>query len=134
MRCLDCKYDLRNLAEHRCPECGREFDPNDSGTFDYGQARRIWTCVTISAICSLGCYPVLFVLWLIGSFMRNVQKSTMLANGAYMTVVTYEPWPVTASRAAIGAFLTVPILTTCAVVAWIVISGHFHPKSQSRVD
>jgi hypothetical protein len=33
MRCLNCKYDLRNLAEHRCPECGREFDPNDATTF-----------------------------------------------------------------------------------------------------
>lgn len=33
MRCLSCLYDLRNLAEHRCPECGREFDPNDPSTF-----------------------------------------------------------------------------------------------------
>lgn len=33
MRCISCKYDLSRLAEHRCPECGREFDPNDSRTF-----------------------------------------------------------------------------------------------------
>ena len=33
MRCLSCNYDLRNLPEHRCPECGREFDPNDASTF-----------------------------------------------------------------------------------------------------
>lgn len=34
MRCLSCHYDLRNLAEHRCPECGREFDPSDSSTYE----------------------------------------------------------------------------------------------------
>src|SRR5438045_3979320 len=33
MRCLSCKYDLRHLTEHRCPECGREFDPSDPTTF-----------------------------------------------------------------------------------------------------
>jgi hypothetical protein len=33
MRCLTCHYDLRNLAEHRCPECGRGFDPSDRRTF-----------------------------------------------------------------------------------------------------
>ena len=33
MRCLNCKYDLRNLAEHRCPECGREFDPKEAKTY-----------------------------------------------------------------------------------------------------
>jgi hypothetical protein len=34
VRCLSCGYDLRNLTEHRCPECGREFDPNDPSTFE----------------------------------------------------------------------------------------------------
>jgi predicted amidophosphoribosyltransferase len=34
MRCLNCKYDLRKLSEHRCPECGRPFNPNDPKTFD----------------------------------------------------------------------------------------------------
>jgi len=34
MRCLNCKYDLRQLSEHRCPECGREFDPDDPQTFE----------------------------------------------------------------------------------------------------
>jgi hypothetical protein len=33
VRCLNCRYDLRNLGEHRCPECGREFDPTDPTTF-----------------------------------------------------------------------------------------------------
>lgn len=33
MRCLSCDYDLSNLTEHRCPECGRAFDPRNPKTF-----------------------------------------------------------------------------------------------------
>jgi hypothetical protein len=40
MRCLSCHYDLRKLAERRCPECGREFDPGDVKTFDSGGRRK----------------------------------------------------------------------------------------------
>lgn len=31
--CLDCRYCLYGLREHRCPECGRGFDPEDSTTY-----------------------------------------------------------------------------------------------------
>jgi hypothetical protein len=34
--CLDCNYSLRGLVEHRCPECGRPFDPGDATTFSPG--------------------------------------------------------------------------------------------------
>ena len=37
MRCLSCHYSLENLTEHRCPECGREFDPDDDTTFEWGR-------------------------------------------------------------------------------------------------
>lgn len=37
MRCKTCHYSLANLTprggEHRCPECGRAFDPNNASTF-----------------------------------------------------------------------------------------------------
>ena len=39
-RCLDCRYPLKGLLEHRCPECGREFNPDDPSTFDSGLVRR----------------------------------------------------------------------------------------------
>ena len=32
-RCLDCEYNIAYLSEHRCPECGRPFDPNDPTTY-----------------------------------------------------------------------------------------------------
>jgi hypothetical protein len=35
--CLGCKYPLRELTVNRCPECGREFDPNDSKTMYWGR-------------------------------------------------------------------------------------------------
>ena len=33
MFCLGCTYPLDGLEEHRCPECGRAFDPADPDTF-----------------------------------------------------------------------------------------------------
>ncbi len=33
VRCLTCSYILKGLAEHRCPECGRTFDPGDPTTY-----------------------------------------------------------------------------------------------------
>lgn len=33
MRCKACNYSLWKLTEHRCPECGRAFDPDDPRTF-----------------------------------------------------------------------------------------------------
>ena len=39
--CLGCGYALRGLVEARCPECAREFDPNDPMTMNVpGISRR----------------------------------------------------------------------------------------------
>ena len=46
MRCKACHYSLKNLTDrggHRCPECGRAFDPADSRTF--GRTRYHWFLV-----------------------------------------------------------------------------------------
>jgi hypothetical protein len=37
-RCLGCGYILDGLPEHRCPECGRPFDPDDPATYLCDQA------------------------------------------------------------------------------------------------
>jgi hypothetical protein len=34
VRCKNCHYALEGLTVHRCPECGRVFDPCDHKTFD----------------------------------------------------------------------------------------------------
>jgi hypothetical protein len=33
IRCKGCGYDLRGLGDHRCPECGQAFNPDDPKTF-----------------------------------------------------------------------------------------------------
>jgi hypothetical protein len=32
--CLDCNYSLKGLPQNRCPECGRQFNLDDSRTFN----------------------------------------------------------------------------------------------------
>ena len=44
VRCKGCQYSLSGLTGspeggHRCPECGREFDPDDPSTFETDQAK-----------------------------------------------------------------------------------------------
>lgn len=66
MRCLTCHYDLAHLSEHRCPECGGAFDPNDPLTFSCGpkeMSMPIWlgTAIAIAAVFGWMCFG-LFVL------------------------------------------------------------------------
>lgn len=47
-RCLHCGYVIEHLAESRCPECGRGFDPMDSKTFAIKQRpTRGWLAATV---------------------------------------------------------------------------------------
>src|SRR5678810_907663 len=51
--CLKCNYSLRGLTSHRCPECGREFDPRDPTTMKLGgriQRMRNALCGPISPL------------------------------------------------------------------------------------
>ncbi|MCL4196323.1 MAG: hypothetical protein KJZ69_02415 [Phycisphaerales bacterium] len=56
MYCLSCKYDLRNLHDHRCPECGRPFDPSDDRTFSVPSSR-------MSRIALIGLFLLTVVVW-----------------------------------------------------------------------
>lgn len=58
MRCLTCHYDLTQLTENRCPECGRAFDPKNDFTFlsnrnsvvvDLLQGARVAVYIALSA-------------------------------------------------------------------------------------
>ena len=40
--CLGCGYPLRKLPAHRCPECGRRFDPADPRTMSLFRPLRPW--------------------------------------------------------------------------------------------
>ena len=57
MRCLDCHYSLKNLTEHRCPECGRAFDPLDARTYGmqpvFFPMRAVYEIGLLSYLCNL---------------------------------------------------------------------------------
>lgn len=53
MRCKRCGYDLRTLDEHRCPECGRGFDPRRPGTYlsePVSGKRNLWWAIAAAAM------------------------------------------------------------------------------------
>lgn len=67
MRCRSCKYDLRNLSENRCPECGSPFDPNDPKTFFAPARRERGWWIEIALITAVA-YIVLLTLNLLDEF------------------------------------------------------------------
>src|SRR6266567_4363945 len=40
--CQACGYSVRGLTAHRCPECGRRFDPADPSTMSIARPLRRW--------------------------------------------------------------------------------------------
>lgn len=52
-RCAQCGYIVDGLSEHRCPECGSPFDPNDPRTYRTGPQRpfllsvRFWAAILL---------------------------------------------------------------------------------------
>ncbi len=58
--CLDCGYPLKRLRENRCPECGRQFSPQDPTTFAVGRRMtRGWMIATWF----VWLYPVLWLVY-----------------------------------------------------------------------
>jgi hypothetical protein len=62
MRCLGCQYDLKHLAQHRCPECGKTFDPGDPATFDPSRTP-IWSLKIDLFVLLASAAAPLIVLW-----------------------------------------------------------------------
>ena len=76
MRCLSCRYDLKNLTEHCCPECGREFDPYDATTIDDGPrrfSRYVSRAVRVLLWIAGSCAIVLAVVWLLALLLGIIQ-------------------------------------------------------------
>jgi hypothetical protein len=79
MLCKSCHYPLKQLSEPRCPECGREFDPNDAETFISSIAdvweRRVrmllFTLCMVVLACFLLASLIALVSWLIGSLYTH---------------------------------------------------------------
>jgi hypothetical protein len=127
LRCLSCKYDLSNLTEHRCPECGGAFDPTDPRTFDNGKLRRIWIYLICAPIWILTTYPLVFVAWLVASYyVKNFQGTTRLPNGSYVGTINVDPLPL--GHALVSSFLIWTALTFWGVIAYMLIAGRATSK------
>lgn len=69
---VSCKYDLSNLTEHRCPKCGRVFDPIDSRTVQSESPRSVRTrCIFWTA---LYCVPI---AWIVGIGVATMTKDDL---------------------------------------------------------
>jgi len=66
MRCQACQYELVQLSEHRCPECGRPFDPADAETFLQPEPRSVFErVIVIGALLVVGPLVLLALLFVI---------------------------------------------------------------------
>lgn len=65
--CRSCNYDLNGLSEHRCPECGREFDPENPKSFANTPDWHFRRKLKFVGICSV----VLAVLYVVGSGIEH---------------------------------------------------------------
>lgn len=105
MRCLKCDYLLNNLAEHRCPECGTEFDPKVRATYSMGKRENLaanWLRFGLIALCGY-----LLVFAVVFMYFRG-SGATNAAN-----------WRVDAVLALIWAFPVTP----CGIVVTLLLLG-----------
>ncbi len=75
MYCCDCRYPLRHASEHRGPECGRGFDPDDPTAHllhpsalkpEVTRAITLLILVPIGLLFAVGATVLLLVLLLFG--------------------------------------------------------------------
>jgi hypothetical protein len=65
VRCKTCHYSLEGLTEHRCPECGIAFDPNDPSTFGIDRRRQHKVRLLWVALAFLAYMALLFLVMIV---------------------------------------------------------------------
>lgn len=91
-RCLTCGYLLRGLTKPLCPECGREFDPQDLATFDHDprrRRRRRW----LIRLCVWGTVGVVLLVLAPRGLLRSKMVLTDSSSGQVVTVTRWEAVP-----------------------------------------
>jgi hypothetical protein len=86
VRCKTCHYSLEGLTgpPHRCPECGRKFDPTDVNTFETNASQR--AAAVRRALITLALIYGIMVVILV-SFVRFDRRLDPL--GQAMLLATY---------------------------------------------
>lgn len=102
MYCIDCKYQLKGLTENRCPECGREFDPDSPLTFSISA----WTHHPINT--AIGFVLLFIVLWRAASGSGDITMFIDINSMIFVVgIVTAGLWmcfgPLTAGKAIVNA-------------------------------
>ena len=120
MHCLTCHYDLTHLAAHRCPECGRRFNPTDPNTFeDPADTERFRQFAGILMACSyLGTLMFLCVV-----------RYPSVGPSPYRAV--FSLW-----RAAVLALFMWPVTFLVLFIAYLLLRPLFgHPKrTESKTE
>ncbi len=104
MRCKQCAYDLRDLGEHRCPECGRTFDP---------QRPKTWLSSPVSGRKNL-------LLAIVGAVLFIIPLA--IAFAADLGIDFMSRWPI-AVRVPVGLLGAVMMITGMTIQATVFRTG-----------
>ncbi len=91
-RCLGCGYFLRGLERPVCPECGREFDPKDTRTFDTDPTRRQRKKWIKRLALVLGVVALVYTLYPRGTVIYSI-SFTCQRCGASAIIKRWQPKP-----------------------------------------
>lgn len=113
MFCLTCKYALCGLPESRCPECGREFQPEDPRSYWDGQATRPWReAARFAGRAATTPFVVISLMWLIPAFFGGTIAG-IYGGGAMATNFLRRRWKSGASILLLSPFFVIPTVLLC---------------------
>jgi hypothetical protein len=142
--CLQCRHALHGLEQstHRCPECGRDFDPANPRTFSkysYGenwaalaQILRIFT--RISVVCTAGAFLLSFfgvdhmwVFFLAGLPMMSVILLLPLQMLILWIAQTAGGWQALSRRWMMAGWISIAVFLSIMITQWpLRVNFHFH--------
>jgi hypothetical protein len=133
MYCLSCGYDLHGLPEHRCPECGRAFDPDDSATFLCSQVngRKCLVLALLGVFGMIGAIMMAALLgWAFPGQIRGWMALSVFAAGLVTTAIALgvsikrlrQPPAAVAHRNALLAALVISLLPYGFFVGWAALA------------
>lgn len=116
VRCLNCNYELSGLTEHRCPECGRGFDPSDADSY-FSEAVVVDDCRTLLryalfvSLAAPTCLSILLVCKALNSILDSGPSIELLDLAEHLAV------------GFLGCITPVAMITASFLFLTIVVAG-----------